>query len=135
MSNIKMQMTNDEIVRSYKEAKHKGHQIEVLSDLNLCPKEMIIDILVEGGIDPRAFARYKGANNLKRVKKEVKTHEKKKRNEADKAIVNEALTLFKDKLSAEYEELKAEWERISAEYEYKLLAIERVLGVGGGAEI
>lgn len=134
MSNIKMQMTNEEIVRSYKKAKHKGHQIEVLSDLNLCPKEMIIDILVEGGIDPRAFSRYKSANNLKRVKTEVKAHEKKKRNEADKAIVNEALTLFKDKLSAEYEELKAEWERISAEYEYKLLAIERVLGVGGGAE-
>ena len=46
MKEIKMQMTNEEIVRSYNEAKHKGHQIEVLSDLNVCPKEMIIDILV-----------------------------------------------------------------------------------------
>ena len=134
MSNIKMQMTNEEIVRSYNEAKHKGHQIEVLSDLNVCPKEMIIDILVEGGVDPRAFSRYKGKNNIERIKKEVKSHEKKKRNSEDEAIVNEALALFKDKLSAEYEELKAEWERISAEYEYKLLAIERVLGVGGEEE-
>ena len=133
MKEIKMQMTNEEIVRSYNEAKHKGHQIEVLSDLNVCSKEMIIDILIESGIDPRAFARYKGENNIKRIKKEVKAHEKKKRNSEDEAIVNEALTLFKDKLAAEYDELKAEWERISAEYEHKLLAIERVLGVGGGA--
>ena len=126
---IKMQMTNEEIVRSYKEAKHKGHQIEVLADLNVCPKELIIDILVEGGISKTAFSRYKGKNLVKTVKSEVKAYEKKKRAEDEAAIVNEAVMALWDKLTAEYNELKTEWENISAEYRRKLLIIERMLGV------
>jgi hypothetical protein len=126
-------MTNEEIVRSYKEAKHKGHQIEVLSDLNLCPKEMIIDILVEGGIPKTAFSRYKGENNIKRIKKEVKTYQKKKANEAEEAIIKEAMLAYLDKLSREYSELKKEWEVISSDYERKMGIIENKLGIGGCA--
>ena len=126
---VKMQMTNEEIVKSYNEAKHKGHQIGVLADPNVCPKEMIIDILVEGGVDPRSFSRYKGENNIKRVKREVKAHEKKKQADDEAAIVKEAMTAFWDRLTEQYKELKAEWEHISAEYEYKLSIIEKMLGV------
>lgn len=123
-----MQMTNEEIVRSYNEAKHKGQQIGILADLNVCPKEVIIDILVEGGVDKRAFARYKGANNIKRVKREVKAHEKKKQADDEAAIVKEAVLALWDKLSAEYKEIEAEWQRISAEYERKLAILDRLVG-------
>ena len=126
---VKMQMTNEEIVRSYNEAKHKGKQIGILADLNVCPKDVIIDIIVEGGIDKRAFARYKGENNIKRVKREVKAHEKKKRSEDEAAIVKEAVTALWDKLSAEYKSLREEWEHISAEYERKLATLDRLMGV------
>ena len=128
---VKMQMTNEEIVKSYNEAKHKGQQIGVLADLNVCPKEVIIDILVEGGVDPRAFSRYKGKNLVKAVKAEVKAHEKKKRSEEEAAIVGEAVLFLKEKLEREYREIEAEWERVSAEYEYKLVILDRILGDTG----
>ena len=129
MSNIKMQMTSEEIVRSYNEAKHKGQQISILADLNVCPKQVIIDILIEGGIDPRAFSRYKGLNGIKAIKKEVMAHEKKKRADDESAIINEAVMALWDKLAEEYSKLKLEWEAISAEYEHKLSVIERIIGV------
>lgn len=40
-----MQMTNDEIKRSYREAKHKNTQIQILADLNCCEVEEIEEIL------------------------------------------------------------------------------------------
>lgn len=40
-----MEMTNDEIIRRYKEAKHKGRQIQILADLNVCPKDKILEIV------------------------------------------------------------------------------------------
>ena len=126
---VKMQMTNEEILKSYNEAKHKGQQIGILADLNVCPKEVIIDILVEGGVDKRAFARYKGENNIKRIKKEVAAHEKQKRAMDEAAIVKEAVTALWDKLAAEYKALEEEWKNISAEYERKLSIIERMIGV------
>ena len=125
---VKMQMTNEEIVKSYKEAKHKGQQIGILADLNVCPKELIIDILVEGGIPRTAFSRYKGQNLVKAIKSEVKVHEKKKRAEEETAIVKEAVTALKDRLTREYNEMKGEWEHIEAEYKYKILVVERILG-------
>ena len=121
-------MTNEEIVRSYNEAKHKGQQIGILADLNVCPKEVIIDILVEGGVDKRAFARYKGANNIKRIKKEVRAHEKKKQADDEAAIVKEAVMALWDKLNVEYKELEEEWRRISAEYERKLVILDKLVG-------
>ena len=126
---VKMQMTNEEIVRSYKEAKHKGHQIGVLADLNVCPKEVIIEILVEGGISRQSFSRYMGANNIKAIKREVKAHEKKKQADDEAAIVKEAVTALWDKLSTEYKALREEWEHISAEYERKLAILDRMMGV------
>lgn len=45
-----MQMTNEEIVRNYNEAKNKTAQIGILADLNCCPKSEIRNILREAGI-------------------------------------------------------------------------------------
>lgn len=50
-----MQMTNDEIVMRYKQAKVKGDQVQILAELNDCPVERIIGILTSAGIDNRNF--------------------------------------------------------------------------------
>ncbi len=44
-----MEMTNEEICRSYRLAKNKNEQVLRLADLNLCDKKTILDILTEGG--------------------------------------------------------------------------------------
>ena len=46
-----MEMTKDEIIRRYKEAKDKKDQIKILADLNLCSSKEIKDILVAAGVE------------------------------------------------------------------------------------
>ena len=45
-----MQMTDSEIVKSYKEAKEKKKQIEILSQLNACDVAKIREILIANGV-------------------------------------------------------------------------------------
>ena len=45
-----MQMTPNEIVKSYKEAKEKKKQIEILAQLNACPVTTIREILIANGV-------------------------------------------------------------------------------------
>ena len=52
-----MQMSNEEIVRNYREAKDKAKQLGILAELNACDEQKIKDILTEGGIDYRTFPR------------------------------------------------------------------------------
>ena len=47
-----MEMSNEEIIRRYKQAKHKAAQIQILADLNACPKSKILEI-VSDSIVPR----------------------------------------------------------------------------------
>ena len=54
-----MQMTQQEIVTSFREAKDKREQIKILSQLNVCSEEEIRSILIKGGIDGRALPRKK----------------------------------------------------------------------------
>lgn len=54
-----MEMTNEEIVRSYRQAKDPREQITILSELNLCGTARIIEILIEGGVDPETLPKIK----------------------------------------------------------------------------
>ena len=45
-----MQMTNEEICRSYQQARHKAKQIQILAELNACQKAEIIAVLEENGV-------------------------------------------------------------------------------------
>ena len=57
-----MEMTPDEIVVNYRQAKNKGQQIKILADLNLCKIEDIIQILVDhGGYERQRISRAIGA--------------------------------------------------------------------------
>ena len=54
-----MQMTEEEICKSFKEAKDHRKQVGILADLNCCSKDEIRKILMKNGIDPpRTGNRY-----------------------------------------------------------------------------
>ena len=55
-----MQMSNDEIVMRYRQAKDKGEQVKILAELNNCPVERIIGILTANGVDNRCFNHLRG---------------------------------------------------------------------------
>ena len=44
-----MQMTNEEIIKSYKQADKKQNQIRILAELNACTKDYIRQILTDAG--------------------------------------------------------------------------------------
>lgn len=52
-----MEMTDLEILRSYRQAKKKKEQITILSELNCCSKEKIIEILKNNGIQKQELPR------------------------------------------------------------------------------
>lgn len=52
-----MEMTDNEIVRSYREARDKGKQVKILSQLNLCEIGEILDILTKNGVKPQELPR------------------------------------------------------------------------------
>ena len=54
-----MQMTEEEIVRRYKQADNKRDSIRILAELNACPKQTIRDILEANGLRvPKVGNRY-----------------------------------------------------------------------------
>ena len=71
---MSLQMTPEEIKRSYKQAADKRKQISILADLNLCDTGFIITILKENGIPADELPRRRTkaeieADNARRRKK------------------------------------------------------------------
>lgn len=67
-----MHMTESEIVRNYREAKNKREQVTILSDLNSCEKEEIIEILLRNGVDQKELPRKRKPR--KKPEEERKAH-------------------------------------------------------------
>ena len=128
-------MTVEEIVRSYREAKDKAAQVQILADLNVCSKETIRRVLVEGGLDPRQLPRaprkkpptYTQGENLKERKKK----EDAERRAAEAAVIGnvtrEALFFYKETLVREAAGLKAESDEKIAALNDKICAAENAL--------
>ena len=97
-----MQMDKTEIVTSYKLAKEKGKQLQILADLNGCNKLAIVRILIEGGFDPRAFAKV-----LSKKEREAMEAEEKKNLEekAEQAEAKPEETAVQESQSEEYYEV------------------------------
>ena len=55
-----MQMTDIEILKSYEEAMDQQGQIDILAQLNDCPREQITDILKSQGVDGRSLRDQRG---------------------------------------------------------------------------
>lgn len=74
-----MQMTNEEIARSYREAKDKKKQIGILAELNLCSRTEIEYILRDEGLHPGYQRKPKEPKKAaKKAVKELRTPGKKK---------------------------------------------------------
>ena len=100
-----MQMTEKEIIRSYKEALNKRKQIEVLSDLNACPREDIVNILSAAGVynkPGKKPAKKEDIPRVKRIKiKAVKSGEV-------SAMPEDAKKEMDENIRRQLEEIKAE---------------------------
>ncbi len=68
-------MTDEEIVRNYREAKNKREQVKILADLNYMSREEIIQILKAGGIKQQELPRNRGEKTQKKTeeKPEIRT--------------------------------------------------------------
>jgi hypothetical protein len=55
-----MDMSKDEIVVRYRQAKHKAEQIKILADLNACGVDDIIQVLTDSGINLRGMNKVRG---------------------------------------------------------------------------
>lgn len=60
-----MQMTDGEICSSYREAKNKAEQIQILADLNCTKRADIIEILIKRGEDVIIHIPSRGQNRKK----------------------------------------------------------------------
>ena len=67
-----MQMTVEEIIRNYTQAKDKSKQIGILADLNGCDKEKIRAILISKGCQMPTKGRPKKETTEKKIESYVK---------------------------------------------------------------
>lgn len=93
-----MQMSREEIVKSYKESKDKRHQIEVLADLNCIDKDAIRAILYDAGVPlpgkPKA-----------QIKKPIETVEKKELEEPKEEPKNFLPGVIRDQLMKDADDI------------------------------
>lgn len=76
-----MNMTENEIVRQYKEGKNQGQQIKILADMNLCEKEEIEKILIDNGCDiPEPNPKRKQKNTSTKEKENIPEEESQEKN-------------------------------------------------------
>ena len=94
-------MAKGDIVCSYKEAADKRNQVIILSQLNLCEPEDIIEVLKESGIDARTLPRL---NTKPRTKKTNKV--------AVESNTTETVESSETQLSCNYTELHDTYNRL-----------------------
>ena len=63
-----MNMTREEMLKSYKEAKDKKNQITILADMNLCTKQEIKDELIKAGVPEAELPRFRTKKTQEPVK-------------------------------------------------------------------
>lgn len=72
-----MEMTPDEIVVRYRQAKEKGKQLNILAELNACSVDDIVHVLVEhGGYKLERMSRSRGTAKLLREGVPKKSYKK-----------------------------------------------------------
>ena len=138
-----MQMSDAEIVRSYKQAdpKKKVEQIRILSELNACDKKTIREILEKNGCNPPKYGnRYTGKvkkdGDLKIEESEIKVETP----DIVVELVRETIMEYNTKIitmSAEIEKLSGQMLAITEERNKLsnwLLLMEHIKGTEGSTE-
>ncbi len=95
-------MTNDEIVMRYRQAKDKSGQVKILAELNACPVERIIGILVASGEDNRKFNHLRGQLKKEETQKEqVEVHKEQSEAEQSKTekVPKAVIAAVEDKIT------------------------------------
>ena len=84
-----MVMTNEEIIRHYRQAKDKNKDVEVLADLNLTSQDTIREILIEAGAMRRSFTRKPKDETVEKEAQTSKAQEKKPAKTHSKHEIND----------------------------------------------
>ena len=115
-----MEMTNGEIVASYRQAKHKSQQIGILAELNAVSREAIEKILEESGdipkkehetkVIPRRGRKPKAPEQKKEMPAAVQRLVGKALDELEEAMMN--IQRQREALEEKYSELESEYKEI-----------------------
>lgn len=104
-----MQMTNEEILRSYRQAMFPRKQLTILAELNLCSRSRIVEILIECGVDPSELPRlpkYQSGSQYEPTKEEQQPRPKSTRRWVWNPNRNKTAAETIEKAKARYEHLK-----------------------------
>lgn len=120
-----MQMSNEEIVVSYRTAASPAKQIGVLAELNTCSREEIREILTAAGepvpakrtrktVEKTKCGGASSAQKAKEAKKEGKNAENGEKTccDAPSALIKEAVNAYMVMLSGEIEEREAKMKKL-----------------------
>lgn len=95
-------MSDSEIVVRYTQAKDKSEQVKILAELNDCPVERIIGILVASGEDNRKFNHLRGQLKKEETQKEqVEVHKEQSEAEQSKTekVPKAVIAAVEDKIT------------------------------------
>ena len=139
----RLPMTNQEIVTSYREAKDKKMQVKILSELNVCSKEKIKEILITEGVRQCELPRNRKKKEDEEVKKfnlreqDPKTEASDELEEAFEEsadqldpLVRQALLCYREKLKTEREQEQHSLElarQLVSEHEASLKLLQEAL--------
>lgn len=118
-----MEMTESEIVRSYKEAKNKKAQVGILADLNACGVEGIKAVLVRNGVDWRELPRGKRTQSppQQETGKAENTHAQHSK------IIREALKAYRTQTENAMRDAVRAHEEAMAKFKNDIEEIDRLL--------
>lgn len=135
-----MEMTTDEIVRSFREAKDRRKQVTILAELNDCSVEEIRSTLVAGGISWRELPRAPRTGKTPNVATTEDPSGARKSPpqteiapedgvcvNADEEVILSALEAYKRQLEQEADTLKKEYEEKQAFISSRMQKVETIL--------
>ena len=122
-----MQMTENEILREYQQAKDKKGQVTILADMNMCEKEDIIKLLLYHGVPEEELRKPKPAQP--KVTRAVKK-------KADKASIGAEqvkieIKPISDPLQGMIDSLTAISEKRKAKIEREQMILDHILAAYG----
>lgn len=120
-----MEMSNHDIVKSYKEAKDKKEQIKILSQLNVCSTETIRKILIEEGIP---------FQSLPRQRKKEESVESRHDTKCENPIIKEALHHYLESKKKLLAVLKDEYEKNVEKVQKEIVEIKTLIVETEGTE-
>ena len=100
-----MQMSREEIVKSYKESKDKRHQIDILADLNCIDKDGIRAILYDAGVPLPGKPKAQIKKPVETVEKKEPEEPKEEPNDFLPGVVRDQLMKDADDIDKQIDEL------------------------------